>query len=101
MQVETSRFGTIEVADDEVVTFPDGLPGFRRTHEMVLLGGGQLPGGLEGQGHHTLYWLQDVADPDLAFLTIVPWSAYPTTTSTSTRTRWTTPTPTTSACCRS
>ncbi len=77
MQVETSRFGTIEAADDEVVSFPDGLPGFREPHEMVLLGGGQLPGGLEGQGHHTLFWLQDVADPDLAFLTIVPWSAYP------------------------
>ncbi len=77
MQVETSRFGTIEAADDEVVSFPDGLPGFREPHEMVLLGGGQLPGGVEGQGHHTLFWLQDVADPDLAFLTIVPWSAYP------------------------
>ena len=76
MQVETSRFGTIEAADDEVVSFPDGLPGFREPHEMVLLGGGRLPGSLEAD-HHSLFWLQDVADPDLAFLTIVPWSAYP------------------------
>jgi flagellar assembly factor FliW len=77
MHVETSRFGTIEVADDDVVTFPDGVPGFRGPHRMVLLGAGQLPGAIEGDGHHTLFWLHDLDDPDLAFLTIVPWSAYP------------------------
>jgi flagellar assembly factor FliW len=77
MQVETSRFGTIEAADDEVVSFPDGLPGFAEPHQMVLLGGGRLPGSAEENDHHSLFWLQDVADPDLAFLTIVPWSAYP------------------------
>lgn len=77
MQVETSRFGTIEAADDEVITFPDGLPGFREPHRMVLLGGGQLPGSADLADHHHLFWLQDVADPDLAFLTIVPWTVYP------------------------
>lgn len=77
MQVETSRFGSIEVSDDESVVFHDGLPGFPGRHEFVLLGGGQLPGSIESEGHHSLFWLQDIADPDLAFLTIVPWSAYP------------------------
>jgi flagellar assembly factor FliW len=77
MQVETSRFGTIEAAEDEVVSFPDGLPGFNEPHRMVLLGGGQLPGSVELGDHHSVFWLQDLADPDLAFLTIVPWSAYP------------------------
>lgn len=77
MQVETTRFGTLEIADDEIVTFDDGLPGFRGRRTMVLLGGGELPGAQPGDGHHTLFWLQDVADPELAFMTIVPWSAYP------------------------
>jgi len=76
MQVETSRFGSIEVSDDESVVFPDGLPGFRGRHEFVLLGGGQLPGAADTD-EQSLFWLQDVADPDLAFLTMVPWSAYP------------------------
>jgi flagellar assembly factor FliW len=77
MQVETTRFGTIEIDDDEVVVFDDGLPGFRGRRSMVLLGGGEMPGGQPGDGHHSLFWLQDVTDPDLAFMTIVPWTAYP------------------------
>ncbi len=77
MQVETSRFGTIEAADDEVVSFPEGLPGFADLRRMVLLGGGRFPGSAELEDHHSLFWLQDVDDPDVAFLTIVPWSAYP------------------------
>jgi flagellar assembly factor FliW len=77
MHVETSRFGTIEVPDDEVVAFPDGLPGFRDPRRMVLLGAGQMPGAADTFAHHTLFWLHDVDDPDLAFLTVVPWSAYP------------------------
>jgi flagellar assembly factor FliW len=67
----------VDVPDDEVVTFTDGLPGFLGKRRMVLLGGGEFPGGAAGDGHHSLFWLQDVTDPDLAFLTIVPWSAYP------------------------
>ncbi len=77
MQVETTRFGAIEVPDDEVVTFADGLPGFAGARSMVLLGAGDLAGAERGSGHHSLYWLQDVADPGLAFLTTVPWAAYP------------------------
>lgn len=77
MEVETSRFGTIDVPDDEVVTFADGVPGFAGKRSMVLIGAGDLTGAQPGEGHHTLYWLQDVTDPDLAFLTVVPWSAYP------------------------
>jgi flagellar assembly factor FliW len=82
MHVETSRFGTLRIPEDEIVTFPEGLPGFKGRHEMALLGGGHLPGGAELigdllDGSHSLFWLQDVNDPDLAFLTIVPWTAYP------------------------
>ena len=77
MQVESSRFGTFEVPDDEVVSFPDGLPGFPGAHRMALLGAGQMPGAESVTGHHALFWMHDVDDPELAFLTIVPWSAYP------------------------
>jgi flagellar assembly factor FliW len=77
MQVETTRFGTLEIADDDLVVFEDGLPGFRGRRTMVLLGGGELPGSSVVADHHSLFWLQDVADPELAFMTIVPWAAYP------------------------
>ncbi|WP_420452484.1 flagellar assembly protein FliW [Ilumatobacter sp.] len=77
MQVETTRFGTIEVDDGEVLTFPDGLPGFRGRRRMVLVGAGGLLGFDGPDAEHSLYWLQDVDDRDLAFLTTVPWVAYP------------------------
>lgn len=77
MLLETSRFGTLSIPEEEIVVFPDGLPGFRGQRKMALLGAGQLPGAEDLVGAHTLFWLQDISDPDLAFLTIVPWSAYP------------------------
>ena len=77
MHVTTSRFGTVEVPDDSLVTFADGLPGFPGARTMALLGAGDVPGAAAGDGHQNLFWLQDAGDPDLAFLTIVPWSAYP------------------------
>ena len=77
MHVQTTRFGSIDVDDDELVTFGDGLPGFPGERRMALLGAGGLPGASAGDGHHSLFWLQDADDPELAFLTIVPWTVYP------------------------
>lgn len=77
MHLQTTRFGPIDVDVDELVTFGDGLPGFPGERRMTLIGAGGLPGTASGDGHHTLFWLQDIDDPDLAFLTIVPWMAYP------------------------
>jgi flagellar assembly factor FliW len=77
MQVTTTRFGTVEVPDDGLVTFADGLPGFGGQRTMALLGAGDIPGTSPATEHQNLFWLQDVDDPNLAFLTIVPWAAYP------------------------
>ncbi|MEM1331866.1 MAG: flagellar assembly protein FliW [Actinomycetota bacterium] len=77
MNVETTRFGTIEAEPEELVVFPEGIPGFAGRREMLVIAGGDLLGAEPGEGHPTLFWLQDVHDPDLAFLTTVPWSAYP------------------------
>lgn len=77
MHVQTTRFGSIDVDDDELVVFDDGLPGFPGERRMALIGAGGLPGATPTDGHHSLFWLQDADDPELAFLTIVPWTAYP------------------------
>jgi flagellar assembly factor FliW len=77
MHLQTTRFGPIDIDDDEVVTFADGLPGFPGPRRMALIGAGGLPGAVPADGHHSLFWLQDTDDAELAFLTIVPWTAYP------------------------
>ena len=78
MNVETTRFGTVEVAEDSIFTFADGLPGFEGPRRMALLGSGQVPGHPQTVNEQqTMYWLQDVDDGALAFLCIVPWVAFP------------------------
>ncbi len=77
MHVDTTRFGSIEASQDDLVVFPDGIPGFAGRREMIVIAGGDLLGLDAHSEHPSLYWLQDVHDPDLAFLTTVPWSAYP------------------------
>lgn len=77
MHVDTTRFGTIEARPEDLVVFPDGIPGFAGRREMVVIAGGDLLGIESSDGHPTLFWLQDTSDEDLAFLTTVPWSAYP------------------------
>lgn len=77
MDIETTRFGTVEAEPGDLVVFPDGIPGFAGRREMLVLAGGDLLGLDHDSEHPTLFWLQDSVDPDLAFLTTVPWSAYP------------------------
>ncbi|MFK8024856.1 MAG: flagellar assembly protein FliW [Ilumatobacter sp.] len=77
MLIETTRFGTIEARHEDLVAFPDGLPGFAGRRDMVVVPGGDLLGAESADGHPGLFWLQDSVDPDLAFLTTVPWLAYP------------------------
>jgi flagellar assembly factor FliW len=36
--IETTRFGTLSIRDDSVITFPDGVIGFPRLREFAVLG---------------------------------------------------------------
>lgn len=64
MLVRSERLGDIDVADDKVLTFPEGLLGFPGDTRFVMVEIGN--GGPYG-------WLQSVDDPALSFLTVVPW----------------------------
>ncbi len=83
MQLETRRFGTIEVADEDVYFVPNGIPGFPEMHRVTLIGAGNGPGERAGDGadaagdDSSLFWLQDLDDGDLAFMCVVPWVAFP------------------------
>ena len=78
MELETRRFGTITVEDDESFEVPNGIPGFPEMRRVTVLGAGPTPG-QEGTGdaEHMLFWLQDLDDGALAFLCVVPWVAFP------------------------
>jgi flagellar assembly factor FliW len=68
MLLETTRFGSIEVADDTVISIADGIPGFPELQQFVLV---------DADDEQPFYWIQDVNDGDLAFLAVVPWDYFP------------------------
>jgi len=63
MEIETSRFGTISVDDQRLMTFPRGLLGFPNHQRFALI--------QTGQGNY-FFWLQSVDDPNLAFVVTDP-----------------------------
>lgn len=63
MQVQTSRFGSVEVSDDRVITFPKGLLGFGNHRRFCLL---------QPNDDACFFWLQSADDPELAFVITDP-----------------------------
>lgn len=63
MDVRTTRFGTVQIADDRVITFPRGLLGFPRATRYCLL---------EPGDDAAFFWLQSIDEPSLAFVVTDP-----------------------------
>ena len=68
MEVQTSRFGVIEIAEDRVITFSKGLLGFPSMCRYCLLQPGD---------DAMFFWLQSLDDPELAFVITDPTMFYP------------------------
>ena len=63
MEVRTTRFGVIEIAEDRVIRFPKGLLGFPNQTRYCLL---------EPGDDALFFWLQSLDDPNLAFVVTDP-----------------------------
>jgi flagellar assembly factor FliW len=63
MQVRTTRFGNVEIAEDRVITFPKGLLGFGQHRRYCLL---------EPAEESCFFWLQSLDDESLAFVVTDP-----------------------------
>jgi flagellar assembly factor FliW len=63
MQVRTTRFGVLEIADDRVIEFPKGLLGFGQHTRYCLL---------EPGDGACFFWLQSLEEPSLAFVVTDP-----------------------------
>jgi flagellar assembly factor FliW len=62
VKIATTRFGDLEIPEENVVAFPEGLPGFD-TRRFILLKHDQNP---------IVEWLQSVDQPEIALMTIDP-----------------------------
>ncbi len=63
MNIQTSRFGQLEVDAERLITFEQGVLGFPNQKQYALIQTG------EGSG---FYWLQAVDRPELAFVVCDP-----------------------------
>ena len=63
MNVQTTRFGSVEVDDDRVLDFASGLLGFSSYTRFVLL---------QPDEDGVFFWLQSIEAPELAFVITDP-----------------------------
>jgi len=68
MNIETTRFGSVEVDDDRVITFTQPILGFADCTRYVLI---------EGPRKGSVYWLQSITRPEVAFLVMDPLQIMP------------------------
>ena len=63
MDIETTRFGVLNVADERIVTFTKGLLGFPGSTKFALI---------QTSDENYFFWLQSIEDPNLAFVVTDP-----------------------------
>ena len=63
MLIKTSRFGEIEIHEDQIITMPSGLIGFSEDRRFVIR---------EDEAAKPFLWLQSVDNDALAFVMIEP-----------------------------
>lgn len=68
MNIDTTRFGTIEVAEESIIHMPEGMFGFESIRRFVLL---------EDRPDTAYKWLQAVDEPALAFIVVNPMEFFP------------------------
>lgn len=68
VKIETTRFGTIHVHEEDVITMPYGLLGFPGKRRFCIF---------RHRKGSPFLWYQSVDDPDLAFVITSPWLFVP------------------------
>jgi flagellar assembly factor FliW len=69
MLIHTVNFGNLEVPDDKVFTFKEGLPGFPQIHQFAIIEMDELK---------PFQYLQALGDPPIALFVINPFMVDPT-----------------------
>jgi flagellar assembly factor FliW len=63
MQIQTTRFGPMDINGERIMTFPKGLLGFPNHQKFALI---------QTNEENYFFWLQCVEDPNLAFVITDP-----------------------------
>ncbi|HHX59496.1 MAG TPA: flagellar assembly protein FliW [Epulopiscium sp.] len=64
MKITTSNFGELNVPNDNIITFENGIPGFKDNTKYVII---------NDEEDSPFCWLQSIEDPSLAFALVNPF----------------------------
>lgn len=67
MKIRTRFLGEVEIKEEEIINFPEGIPGFEESRRFVLL---DIP------ENEVFRVLQDVEDEFVSFVVTDPWSFF-------------------------
>jgi flagellar assembly factor FliW len=68
MRINTSRFGDVEIADEKLLTFKQGIPGFDQVKRFALI---------SSEDTEPFHWLQAIEMPEIALAVINPFLVLP------------------------
>jgi flagellar assembly factor FliW len=68
MNIKTSRFGEVAIADDAVIAMPEGMLGFSEVTRYVLI---------QHRDGSPFLWYQAVDEPNLAFVVVDAFTFFP------------------------
>lgn len=68
MKIQSARFGELEVGEEQVFTFPHGIPGFPEERSFALIFHGE---------ESSFSFLQSAREANLAFLLVDPFAFMP------------------------
>jgi len=63
MKIKTTRFGEIEVDQEKMICFPEGIIGFNDIKQYLLI----------GKKERMVMWLQAIDRPEIAFIVVNPF----------------------------
>ena len=67
MKLNTHYFGELEVRDDQIINFVNGLKGFEEMKKFAIINN------YDTEEPVPFFWLQSLEDPELAFVLTVPF----------------------------
>lgn len=68
MKIETLNFGEIEIDENKIIRFQQGIPGFEEEKEFVVV--------LNEDQDNPFHFLQSVTNPELSFVIINPFEMF-------------------------
>lgn len=68
MKINTARFGEIDIAEEKIINFKEGIPGFEDCHAFALI---------TAEETDPFLWLQSLSMPEIALAVVNPFRLFP------------------------